>query len=169
MITQHNILPHWHPEADFSALSFFIRRMNTNGFIKPDKVPQAVLPAIGFIYLTEGEILAEVDSEPYLCGAGHLLLIPPEHPFAILHYTDAVGYTGMFSSGLVPGGNNLMLLLKACQQAFWFDEACFVGELFNMLQLSFEREDASFIEKGNPVVQNQTDGEESDAQSDAEY
>ena len=47
----------------------------------------------------------------------------------------------MFSSGLVPGGNNLMLLLKACQQAFWFDEACFVGELFNMLQLSFERED----------------------------
>lgn len=152
MNTRHIIPPHWLPDADFSALSFFIRRMNTNGFIKPDKVPQAVLPAMGFIYLTEGEVLAEVDSEPYLCGAGHLLLIPPKNPFAILHYSDAVGYTGMISPELVPGSNGMILLLKACQQAFWFDEASFVGELFNMLRLSFEREDSSFIEKGIDIL-----------------
>ena len=71
-----NPLPHWHPDADFAHVPFFIRRMNTSGFIKPDKVPQAVLPGMGFIYLTGGEILVEADSRPYLCAAGHLLLIP---------------------------------------------------------------------------------------------
>lgn len=44
--------------------------MNTSGSIKPDKVPQAVLPGMGFIYLTGGEILVEADSRPYLCAAG---------------------------------------------------------------------------------------------------
>ena len=147
-------LSHWHPDADFAHVSFFIRRMNTSGFIKPDKVPQAVLPGMGFIYLTGGEILVEADSRPYLCVAGHLLLIPDKVPFAILHYSDAIGFTGMISPHLMArsGGNALSLLLAPHQQAFWFDEASFVGELFNMLQLSFERGDTPFIEKGIDIL-----------------
>lgn len=39
-----NPLPHWHPDADFVHVPFFIRRMNTSGFIMPGKVPQAVRP-----------------------------------------------------------------------------------------------------------------------------
>lgn len=149
-----NPRPHWHPDADFTQVSFFIRRMNTSGFIKPDKVPQAVLPGIGFIYLTGGEILVEVESRPYLCSSGHLLLIPDKHPFAILHYSDAVGFTGMISPHLLArsDGSALSLLIAPHQQAFWFDEAGFFGELFNMLQLSFERGDTSFIEKGIDIL-----------------
>lgn len=116
--------------------------MDTTGFIKPDRVPMAILPMVGFIYLLEGEVLAEVDTRTYLCSAGHLLLIPEKHPFAIRHYCDAVGYTGGFSPTHLP------LLNEAYQQAFWFDEASFAGELFNMLQLSFEQGDTLFIEKG---------------------
>jgi AraC-like DNA-binding protein len=143
-------LPHWHPDADFVNVPFFIRRMNTSGFIKPDKVPQAVLPGMGFIYLTGGEVLVEVESRPYLCSAGHLLLIPDKRPFTILHYSDAVGFTGLISPHLLArsDGGALSLLITPHQQAFWFDEASFVGELFNMLLLSFERWDTSFIEKG---------------------
>ena len=124
--------------------------MNTSGSIKPDKVPQAVLPGTGFIYLTGGEIIVEVDSRPFLCSAGHLLLIPEKVPFAILHYSDAVGFTGLISPHLLAksGGSVLSFLIAPHQQAFWFDEAGFVGELFNMLLLSFERGDTSFIEKG---------------------
>ena len=124
--------------------------MNTSGFIKPDKVPRAVLPGMGFIYLTGGEVLVEVESRPYLCSAGHLLLIPDKRPFAILHYLDAVGFTGLISPHLLArsDGRALSLLIAPHQQAFWFDEAGFVGELFNTLQLSFERGDTSFIEKG---------------------
>lgn len=140
--------PHWQADADYSAVSFFIRRMNTCGFIKADKVPLASLPLVGFIYLTGGELLAEIDSRPYLCSAGHLLLIPEKHRFAVLHYSDAVGYTGMISPVMLSGGSVLSLLKEVCQQAFWFDEASFIGELFNMLQISFERGDTQFIEKG---------------------
>ncbi|MCR5841402.1 MAG: AraC family transcriptional regulator [Bacteroidales bacterium] len=149
-----NPLPHWHPDADFANVSFFIRRMNTSGFIKPDKVPRAVLPGLCFIYLTGGEILVEVDSRPYLCSAGHLLLIPDKLPFAVLHYSDAVGFTGLVSPHFLArsGGGVLSLLMAPHQQAFWFDEAGFVGELFNMLQLSFERGDTSFIEKGVDIL-----------------
>lgn len=144
-------LPHWSPDADFSGVPFVIRRMNTSGFIKPDHVPQAVLPAIGFIYLTGGELLAEVDSRPYLCTAGHLLLIPERRPFAVLHYSDAAGFTGMIAPAMLFGGRpetSIPPLVEPCQQAFWFDEASFIGELFNMLQLASERGDMLFVEKG---------------------
>jgi AraC-like DNA-binding protein len=33
-------------------------------------------------------------------------------------------------------------------QAFWFDEGAFMGELFNMLEDSFEKGDRVFVEKG---------------------
>ncbi len=144
-------LPHWSPGADFSGVPFFIRRMNTSGFIKPDHVPQAVLPAIGFIFITGGELLAEVDSLPFLCTAGHLLLIPERRPFAVLHYSDAVGFTGMIAPAMLFGGGQaapIPPLVEPCQQAFWFDEASFIGELFNMLSIASERGDMLFVEKG---------------------
>ena len=95
---------------------------------------------VGFIYLTSGEILVEVDGRTFLCGPGHLMLIPENRPFAILHYSDAEGYKGGF--------RYLQFLGEPLQQAFWFDEAVFVGELFNMLTVSFSRNDLGFVEKG---------------------
>ena len=143
-------LPYWHPEADYSACDFFIRRMNTKGYIKPDSVPKAALPMTGFIYLTAGEVLVQADQRPWLCSAGHLMLIPEKMPFEILHYADAEGYSGGFSALLLPSGTagKLSLLKHPLQQAFWFDDGIFVGELFNMLAYSQERGDRVFIEKG---------------------
>ena len=74
---------HWSPDADFSACSFFIRRMDTVGFIKPAEAPVARLPLVGFIYVTSGEVLLDVDGTPFLCQPGQILLIPQQHPFAI--------------------------------------------------------------------------------------
>lgn len=141
---------HWHPQADFSAVSFFIRRMNTQGNVKPDRAPEASLPLVGFVYITSGEVLIEVRGQAYLCSAGHLLLIPERCPFAVLHYTEAVGFTGGFSPDRLHLGawHRFASIEKALQQAFWFDDGCFVGELFNMLAVSFERKDTAFIEKG---------------------
>lgn len=144
------ILSHWHPQADYSAVSFFIRRMNTQGYVKPDRAPEASLPLVGFVYITSGEVLIEAGGQAYFCGAGHLLLIPERCPFAILHYKDAVGYTGGFSPDRLHLGawHRFASIEKALQQAFWFDDGCFASELFNMLALSFERRDSAFIEKG---------------------
>lgn len=32
---------HWDPEADFSSVPFFIRRMDTSGYVKASEVPDA--------------------------------------------------------------------------------------------------------------------------------
>lgn len=72
--------PHWSKDADYSRVPFFIRRMNTRGRITVAEVPSASLPLVGFLYLTEGEVLAEVDGIQFLCESGHLLLIPEGRP-----------------------------------------------------------------------------------------
>jgi AraC-like DNA-binding protein len=140
--------PHWSQDADYSHASFFIRRMNTQGRVSVPEVPSAALPFVGFLYLMEGEVLVEADGAQFLCEAGHLLLIPAGRSFAIQYYSNAVGYSGGFRTDLLSRPEVVLQWIEPVQQAFWFDEAAFVGELFNMLVLSFERNDKDFISKG---------------------
>ena len=104
-MTQRTTYPkaHWSPEADYSSTSFFIRRMDTSGYVKPAEAPQARIPLIGFIYVTSGEVLVEVDGVPFLCQPGQILLIPHQSPFAIRFYRNAVGYTGGFAPSILSG------------------------------------------------------------------
>jgi AraC-like DNA-binding protein len=139
---------HWSPDADFSACSFFIRRMETVGFIKPAEAPVARLPLVGFIYVTSGEVLLDVDGTPFLCQPGQILLIPQQHPFAIRYYRSAIGYTGGFAPSFLPDSKPLRFLSSPLHQGFWFDEGAFMAELFNMLATSFEKGDNVFVEKG---------------------
>ena len=148
MKEQKAVQPHWSRESDYSRTPFFIRRMNTQGRVTVPEVPSAALPLVGFLYLTDGEVLAEVDGVQFLCGTGHLLLIPEGRPFSIRYYADAVGYTGGFRADLLSRPEQVLQWLEPVQQAFWFDEAAFVGELFNMLAISFERGDAAFVSQG---------------------
>lgn len=140
-------IPYWQEGADYSDCPFYIRRMDTTGFSRAAEIPLASLPMVGFVYLTEGEVLAEIEGQSYLCGPGHLLLIPEGIPFSIPYYRDAVGFTGGFSTQTLAESQILPHLAAPIQQAFWFDEGAFVSELFNMLALSFEKEDKRFIEK----------------------
>lgn len=139
---------HWDPDADFSSVPFFIRRMDTSGQVKASEVPEARLPLIGFIYVANGEVLAEVDGTPFLCQPGQVLLIPQRSPFTIRYYGNAVGYTGGFAPSILADTNPLRFLSSPLHQGFWFDEGAFVGELFNMLAISFEKGDRVFLEKG---------------------
>ena len=140
--------PHWSQDADYSSCQFFIRRMDTVGYFKPTEAPAAQLPLVGFIYVTSGEVLVDVDGTPFLCQPGQLLLIPQMHPFAIRYYRSAIGYTGGFAPAILPDSKPLKYLSAPLHQGFWFDEGVFIGELFNMLANSFERGDRVFIEKG---------------------
>ena len=139
---------HWSPDADFSACSFFIRRMDTVGYFKPAEAPVAQLPLVGFIYVASGEVLVEIDGTSFLCQPGQILLIPQQHPFAIRYYRDAIGYTGGFAPYVVTDSKLLRYLSAPLHQGFWFDEGAFMAELFNMLATSFEKGDSVFVEKG---------------------
>ena len=139
---------HWNPTADYSSTPFFIRRMDTSGYLKPSEAPAAKLPLIGFIYVASGEVLVDVDEVPYLCQPGQILLIPQQRRFAVRYYSNAVGYTGGFSPAILSDAMALRYLSTPLHQGFWFDEGAFMSELFNMLAISFEKGDRAFIEKG---------------------
>lgn len=147
-MSSRQAIPHWSKGADYSQYPFFIRRMNTRGRVDVPEVPSAALPVVGFLFLTQGEVLAEIDGVQYLCEAGHLLLIPENRPFSIRYYSDTVGYTGGFRPDLIARPEIILQWIEPVHQAFWFDEAAFVGELFNMLAISFERKDSEFISNG---------------------
>ncbi len=108
----------------------------------------ARLPLVGFIYVTSGEVLLDVDGTPFLCQPGQILLIPQQHPFAIRYYRSAIGYTGGFAPSFLPDSKPLRFLSSPLHQGFWFDEGAFMAELFNMLATSFEKGDNVFVEKG---------------------
>lgn len=139
---------HWSPDADYSGTSFYIRRMNTSGSVKAAEVPVARLPLLGFLYITAGEALVDVEGKAFLCQAGQALLIPPQVPFSIRYYKDAIGFSGGFSPSIMSDASSLRFLTKPIHQGFWFEEAAFMGMLFGMLESAFEREDTVFIEKG---------------------
>ena len=140
--------PHWSPDADYSACPFFIRRMDTVGYFRPSEAPVAQLTLVGFIYVTDGEVLVEVDGTSFLCQPGQILLIPQQHPFTIRYYRDAIGYTGGFAPSSLPDSKPLRYLSAPLHQGFWFDEGVFMAELFNMLAIAFEKGDNIFVEKG---------------------
>lgn len=140
--------PHWSPDADYSSCPFFIRRMDTVGYYKPAEAPVAKLPLVGFIYVTSGEVLVDVDGSSFLCQSGQILLIPQQHPFTIRYYRSAIGYTGGFAPSAVADSKLLRFLSAPLHQGFWFDEGAFMAELFNMLASSFEKGDNVFVEKG---------------------
>ena len=140
--------PHWKPDIDLSACRFYIRRLDTSHQVGAAQVPAVRLPITGFIYVTSGEVLVEADGNPYLCQPGHALIIPAQCPFAVSYYHDATGYTGAFSLSALNDTRALRFMTKPVHQAFWFDEGVFIGELFNMLQASFEKNDEVFIQKG---------------------
>ena len=140
--------PHWSLDADYSSCPFFIRRMDTVGYFKPSEAPVARLPLVGFIYVTSGEVLVDIDSTSYLCQPGQILLIPQQHPFAVRYYRDAIGYTGGFAAAGLADSKPLRYLSTPLHQGFWFDEGTFMAELLNMLANSFEKGDSVFVEKG---------------------
>lgn len=137
-----------HAIEDFSSIPFFIRRMDTTSYVRPLEVPEAHIPLIGFIYVASGEVLIEVDSMPFLCQPGQILLIPQQSHFAIRFYQDAIGYTGGFAPSILSDTRPLRYLSAPLHQGFWFDEGAFMSELFNMMANSFEKGDQVFVEKG---------------------
>lgn len=141
-----------HTTEDFSSIPFFIRRMDTSSQVKPVEVPEARIPLIGFIYVASGEVLIEVDSMPFLCQPGQILLIPQQSPFAIRFYQDAIGYTGGFAPSILSDTRPLRYLSAPLHQGFWFDEGAFMSELLNMMVHSFEKGDQVFVEKGMDLL-----------------
>lgn len=130
-----------------AANPFIIWRIDTRGQVSVPEIPSESLPLVGFLYLTQGEVLVETEGQQYLCSSGHCLMIPESRAISIRYYTDAVGFTGGFRPDILPHPETVLRWTEPVHFGFWFDEAVFIGNLFNMMEISYKKGDFSFIEK----------------------
>ena len=90
--------PYWNRAQGLSSqFVFSIQKVERRGFYDVSDIPQASLPIFTFAYLTEGEILIEIEGTTLLCKANQVLLIPARTPFRILYFKGNSGYECGFS------------------------------------------------------------------------
>lgn len=88
-----------------SGKPFVIRRLDTAGYIINRQIPATVYGTDCFLFLREGEVLADAGEKPFLIGAGHFLYIPAGIPFSIKYYNGSRGYMGAFSRSVLKSPN----------------------------------------------------------------
>ena len=140
------VIPYWEKGGDWSQHGFFIKRVETKLPIEATEIPCTKLPCFAFLFLLEGEMLADIDGESCLCRGGQLLLIPEKIPFSVHYYTDLVGYTGGFTlSALKDISYSCLTSGKPVLRTYWFDSAAFVAQIMDRMMAALARGDEGYI------------------------
>jgi hypothetical protein len=75
------VIPYWERGGDWSQKGLFIKRVDSKLPVEATEIPCTTLPCYAFLFLLEGEMLADINGEPFLCRGGQFLLIPANMPF----------------------------------------------------------------------------------------
>ena len=147
------VVPYWQKEGEWSRQEVFIKRVETKLPIEATDIPSTVLPRFAFLFLLEGEMLAEIDGTQYLCRGGQFLLIPEGIAFSVHHFTDLVGYTGGFSlSSLRDISYNCLTSGKPTVCTFWFDTAAFIAQIMERMTASLSRGDEGYLVRALDLI-----------------
>ena len=140
------VIPYWERGEDWSLRVPFIKRVESKLPIEATEIPQTSLPCFSFLFLLEGEILADVDGEPCLCRGGQMLMIPANIPFSVHHYSDLVGYTGGFTlSSLRDISYGFLTSGKPIMRTYWFDSAAFIAQIMDRMVAALARGDTGYF------------------------
>lgn len=140
------VIPYWERGGDWSQHGFFIKRVESKLPVEATEIPRTTLPCFAFLFLLEGEMLADVNGEQCLCRGGQLLMIPASIPFSVHHYTDLVGYTGGFPlSALRDVSYPFLTSGKPVMRTYWFDSAAFIAQILDRLIAASARGDDGYI------------------------
>ena len=147
------VIPFWEKGAEWSRDSFYIDHVESSLPVEATEIPRTSLPRYSFMFTLEGEVLADIDGQSYLCRGGQFLLIPANMPFAVHHYKDIVGYTGSFPlSFLKDVSYHCLTSGKPVLHTFWFDEAAFVAEIMDRIHAAAARGDTGYIVRAFDLV-----------------
>ena len=142
------VIPYWEKEGDWSQHGIFIKRVESKLPVEATEIPHTTLPCFAFLFLLEGEMLADIDGEQCLCRGGQLLLIPANIPFSVHHYTHIVGYTGGFSlSALRDMSYPFLTTGKPVMRTYWFDSATFIAQAMDRMVAAFARGDNGYLSR----------------------
>ena len=147
------VIPYWEKGADWTSGPFLIKRLESRMPVEATEIPRTSLPEYAFLFMLEGEVLADIDGKSYLCRGGQFLLIPDHTPFAVHHYKDLSGFTGYFSlSFLKDVSYSCITCGKPVLHTFWFDEAAFVGEILDRVNAALARGDMGYILRAMDLI-----------------
>ena len=142
------VIPYWEKAGVWTQESFFIERISSTLPIEATVIPVTTLPRYTFLFLLEGEMLADIDGQPYLCRGGQLLMIPAGIPFSVNYYTDLLGYTGSFElSSLRDVSYGILTSGKPVLRTFWFDGATFVAQIMDRMTAAMARGDHGYLSR----------------------
>jgi len=111
------------------------------------------VPVFAFAYLTEGEVLVEIDGQNILVGAGQFILVPENHAILIRHFKDCKGIDGSFTLDSLKDASYAVLRSESpIVQSFWFDDAVFIGALMKRMVIANEDKDRAFMQSGMDLI-----------------
>ena len=140
------VIPYWEKGGDWTQQGLFIKRVESSLPVEATEIPRTTLPCFTFLFLLEGEILADINGESCLCRGGQLLLIPANIPFSVHHYTDIIGYTGgFFLSALRDMSYPFLTSGKPVMRTYWFDSATFIAQIMDRMLAAFSRGDTGYL------------------------
>ena len=163
------IEPYWNPKHDMKDFRFSIRKEKREGFFDVSDVPESLLPFFSFAYLLEGEVLLEIEGQPWLCQANQVLLIPRNIPMKALYFKENSSFECGFSFHVVKDPSYPCLHdPHPLLQSFKDEEADFTAALLQQMLKAWERKDLALVSSaldlflcrlksqenhpGNPVV-----------------
>ncbi len=141
-------IPNWMGGGEWAGKSFVINKLERNEPLKSAELPLTEISLCGFLFLMEGEVVADIDGETVLCRGGQFLLVPADVPFMVHHYRNVVGYTGAFSMQFLRDVSYPCLSSnRAVLHTFWFDEASFMAGMMERMVTSFARGDEGALSR----------------------
>ena len=153
MKSEKRVIPYWEKGAEWKEGSFYIKRLESKLPIEATEIPRTTLPRFTFLFMLEGEVLADISGQSYLCRGGQFLMIPDNTPFAVHHFRNLVGYTGSFSLSFLKDSSYPCLTSgKPVFHTFWFDEAAFVAEIMDRISAASARGDDGYIHRAFDLI-----------------
>ena len=146
-------IPYWEKGVEWTKDSFYMERVDSKLPVGMTEIPRTSLPRHAFLFILEGEVLADIDGKSYLCRGGQFLLVPKDTPFAVRYYKDLSGFSGSFElSFLKDVSYRCITCAQPVLTTFWFDEAAFIGEIMDRLVAACARGDQGYVTRAFDLV-----------------
>lgn len=147
------VIPYWEKPGDWRQFPFYIKHLETSLPVEATLIPKTTVPRYSFLFLMEGEILADIDGHPVLCQAGQFLMVPEGMTVSVNYFKDLLGYTGSFQlSALRDVSYSIITSGKPVIRTFWFDGAAFVAQIMDRLTAALARGDEGYISRAFDLI-----------------
>ena len=133
-----------------------VRELRVTGYTEPGQLRSVALPYYAYAYLLEGEVLVEIADKNLLLGPGELIIVPEKQTIHVKHFDGCLGYAGVFAmEDLKDASYPVLRSTTPLLQSFWFDDAVFMGALFQRMLTAFQDKDRLFLQSAMDMVLSQ--------------